>query len=139
MQQVRESRIQKDAAESASRVPAQPFLSFQSAHLSSSTCCSAVAAPPLGDGPTVDCATDVGRSSKAPHVASGASALLRWVSQDNNDLRLSTSLVVCNVENDSGLSYRNEAGRPPPNLPLVRGRNFQRYRFQCYSPLVEAS
>ncbi len=44
-------------------------------------------------------------------------------------------LVVCNVENDSGLSYRNEAGRPPPNLPLVRGRDFQRYRFQCYSPL----
>src|SRR6266852_1575744 len=30
-------------------------------------------------------------------------------------------LVACNVENDSGLSYRNEAGRPPPNLPLVRG------------------
>src|SRR5712691_10466808 len=28
--------------------------------------------------------------------------------------------VVCNVENDSELSYRNEAGRPPPNLPLVR-------------------
>src|SRR5713101_6880926 len=45
-------------------------------------------------------------------------------------------LVACNVENDSGLSYRNEAGRPPPNLPLVRGRDFQRYRFQCYSPLV---
>ena len=45
-------------------------------------------------------------------------------------------LVVCNVENDSGLSYRNEAGRPPPNLPLARGRDFQRYRFQCYSPLV---
>src|SRR5260370_18773580 len=46
------------------------------------------------------------------------------------------SLVVCNVENDSGLPYRKEAGRPPPNLPLVRGRDFQRYRFQCYSPLV---
>src|SRR5713101_6067663 len=45
-------------------------------------------------------------------------------------------LVACNVENDSGLSYRNEAGRPPPNLPLVRGRDFQRYRFQCYSPVV---
>src|SRR5713226_1104794 len=45
-------------------------------------------------------------------------------------------LVACNVENDSGLSYRNEAGRPPPNLPLVRGRDFRRYRFQCYSPLV---
>src|SRR5216684_4168762 len=45
----------------------------------------------------------------------------------------SCRLVVCNVENDSGRSYRNEAGRPPPNLPLVRGRDFQRYRFQCYS------
>ncbi len=46
------------------------------------------------------------------------------------------TLVACNVENDSGLSYRNEAGRPPPNLPLVRGRDFQLYRFQCYSPLA---
>src|SRR6266851_9507616 len=45
-------------------------------------------------------------------------------------------LVACNVENDSGLSYRNEAGRPPPNLPLVRGRDFRRYRFQCYSTLA---
>src|SRR6266851_4276511 len=34
-------------------------------------------------------------------------------------------------------SYRNEAGRPPPNLPLVRGRDFHRYRFQCYTPLDE--
>src|SRR6266849_10325585 len=45
-------------------------------------------------------------------------------------------LLACNVENDSDLSSRNEAGRPPPNLPLVRGRDFQRYRFQCYSPLA---
>src|SRR5713101_8719271 len=44
-------------------------------------------------------------------------------------------LVACNVENDSDLSSRNEGGRPPPNLPLVRGRDFRRYRFQCYSPL----
>src|SRR5216684_2110785 len=26
--------------------------------------------------------------------------------------------------NTIGVSYRNEAGRPPPNLPLVRGRDF---------------
>ncbi len=45
-------------------------------------------------------------------------------------------LVACNAENDSGVSYRNEAGRPPPNLPLVRGRDFQRYRFHCYRPLA---
>src|SRR6266851_1771187 len=44
-------------------------------------------------------------------------------------------LVACNVDNDSDLSSRNEGGRPPPNLPLVRGRDFRRYRFQCYSPL----
>ena len=34
------------------------------------------------------------------------------------------------------VTYRNEAGRPPPNLPLVRGRDFQRYRFHCCSPLA---
>src|SRR5713101_1491115 len=48
-------------------------------------------------------------------------------------------LVACNVDNDSDLSSRNEGGRPSPNLPLVRGRDFRRYRFQCYSPLAEAA
>jgi len=48
------------------------------------------------------------------------------------------------------VSYRNEAGRPPPDpfvaaapqgrlsSSLVRGRDFQRYRFQCYKPLLRA-
>ncbi len=46
------------------------------------------------------------------------------------------TLMACNAENDSDLSSRNEGGRPPPNLPLVRGRDFRRYRFQCYRTLV---
>ena len=54
----------------------------------------------------------------------------------DRSLRKSPALVACNDENDIGVSYRNEAGRPPPNLPRVRGRDFQQYRFQCYRLLV---
>src|SRR6266851_7120959 len=54
-------------------------------------------------------------------VRGGAAGTLLW------PVTLKTILDV---------SYRNEAGRPPPNLPLVRGRDFHRYRFQCYSRLV---